>query len=49
MKDRDRDNAVLDTLMMVILFIMAKYITCGQSDTFHILAEQKEIEASGRK
>lgn len=33
---------------MVILFIMAVYITRDHSDTFHILAEQVENEASGR-
>lgn len=45
-RDRDRDNAVLDILTMVILFIMAVYITCGYSDTFRISAERAEIEAS---
>lgn len=48
MRDRDTDNTVLDTLMMVILFIMAGYMTCSHNDTFYILAERVEIEVSGK-
>lgn len=46
--NEDRDNAVSDILTMVILFIMAAYITCDHSDTFCISEERVEIEASGR-
>lgn len=47
-RDTDGDGAILDILTMVILFIMAVYITCDHNDTFHISAERVEIEASGR-